>query len=135
MPFPDAEDAIVELLEDAAPVYTEPPEFTSDAENNPEQLVNLPLIVVKEIPGGSQSRNGLFSTALVEVQCFGVKRAESKALREQVRARLTACNEGVQTAAGFIDSITETSAPAEIPYEQEDTRRVTSTWLVASRTQ
>jgi hypothetical protein len=119
--FPDPEDALLALLEDIAPTVT----ATSDLDG--------PTIQVNRTGGGAD-RLGLQDSAIVEVATYAATRPESQALTRLVRERLSGLR-GVQTTAGFIDSISEFSAPIPIPDLNPDVRRVPSTWTVVSRLQ
>lgn len=118
--FPDVELALCEYLADIAET------FTASA----EELV-IPFILINRTGGGTD-RLGLFDSAVVEVQCFADTRPDSKQLNDQVRARLAGARL-VATEAGLLDRITENTAPIQIPYAVEDVRRVTSSWVVATR--
>jgi hypothetical protein len=122
--FPDAEDALLELLEDIA--------LTVTATN--EDLEELMPVIAVERTGGAPNRQGWEDHAVVEVTCFARTRPESKALNAQVFSRLNAARQ-VQTSVGLIDKITASIAPRQVPYENLDVRMVPSTWDVVSRMQ
>lgn len=119
--FPDPEDALLELLEDIATTVTAVDELDQS-------------VIQVNRTGGGANRLGLQDSAIVEVATYADTRPASQALTKQVRARLSGLR-GVQTRAGFIDSISEFSAPVPIPDPNPDIRRVPSTWTVVSRLQ
>jgi hypothetical protein len=82
--------------------------------------------------GGAASRTQ--DHAIAEVTCLKETRPESVALNQQVRSRLIGIR-GHRTTAGFIDTISETTAPIPLPYFNEDVRQVSSVWTVTSRLQ
>lgn len=131
MGFPDAEDVLAELLEPIAPVYTATPAFSVD--NPTEYVQEVPFIVVQKFDGASNAQ-AWEDISVVEVACFGSTRAASKEINNAVRAKLAGAA-AVQTAAGFIDQITESTSPNQIPYGQEDVRRVISNWAITARQQ
>ena len=120
--FPDVEMALCEVLEWIAPTYTAT-----------EDELHPPVIVINRV-GGATDRQGVQDIAVVEVVCFGALRPDSVALNAAVRSMLSGAR-GVATSVGFLDKITETSAPIAFPDLNPDVRRVVSTWTVASRLQ
>ena len=119
--FPDVEDALLELLADLADTVTA------------VDTLDEPVIQVNRTGGGAD-RLGLQDSAIVEVATYTATRPASQALTKQVRDRLSGLR-GVQTGAGFIDAISEFTAPIPIPDLNPDIRRVPSTWTVISRLQ
>ena len=120
--FPDVELALCEVLEAVAPTYTAT-----------EDELHPPVIVINRTGGGTD-RLGVQDIAVVEVVCFGALRPDSVALNAAVRSTLSGAR-GIASAAGFIDKITETTAPIAFPDLNADVRRVVSTWTVTSRLQ
>jgi len=117
--FPDVELALCELLESLGP--------TGTATN---EDLSIPIRV---------NRTGGASTpfedhAVVEVTSWRSTRGESSALSQQISAALNDAR-AVATGAGFIDKISNTTAPMPLPDFNPDTRRVSSTWTVTSRLQ
>ncbi len=119
--FPDVEDALCEVLESVAPTGTATDEDFA-----------IPIRVNRT--GGGADRLGLQDAAIVTVTCFAEAREVSKALNRQVRQRLARARL-LTTAAGLIDSVTETTAPLPLPGLNPDMRKVESTWTVVSRLQ
>jgi hypothetical protein len=119
--FPDVEQALCDLLEQFAPTFT----VTGND-------LDPPAILVQKMPSPGTDRLGLFDTTIVEVQCLGVERPASVVLNNQVRGVLAGARL-VDSTQGLLDTITESSSPSQIPYEDEDIRRVTSVWVVTAR--
>jgi hypothetical protein len=118
--FPDVELAVAEILGDLG----ENVGTTFDPDLDVRIRVNR--------TGGAASRTQ--DHAIVEVTCLKETRPESAALNQQVRSRLIGVR-GYDTTAGFIDKISETTAPIPLPYFNEDVRQVSSVWTVTSRLQ
>jgi hypothetical protein len=119
--FPDVEQALCDLLEQFAPTFT----VTGND-------LDPPAILVQKMPSPGTDRLGLVDTTIVEIQCFGVQRPASVVLNNQVRGVLAGARL-VDSTQGLLDAITESSSPSQIPYEDEDIRRVTSVWVVTAR--
>lgn len=120
--FPDVELALCEHLETIAPTFTAT-----------RESYDPPVIVVVRV-GGGLDRLGLTDAATVQIDCIGVTRPESFALVQSVRSALSYVR-GLDTEAGYLDKITETTAPIQLPHPDSDIRLVTSTWTVISRAQ
>ncbi|MGW4487857.1 phage tail termination protein [Amycolatopsis sp. NPDC004368] len=122
--FIDVEKAILDVLSDLG---------TDSGTAVPTDIPN-PFICVQRVPGSAANAQGWQDVALIEVSTWAVTRPESMTLNGHIRQRLVGAV-GVETTYGFIDSIEEAGAPAQMPYGDEDTRWVPSTWLVVSRIQ
>lgn len=119
--FPDPEDALLDLLDGVARTVT--------------AVTDLDEVTIQiNRTGGGADRLGLQDSATVEVATYAATRPESQAVTQAVRQTLSGLR-GVQTQAGFIDSISEFAAPVPIPDPNPDVRRVPSTWTVVSRLQ
>jgi hypothetical protein len=118
--FPDVELAVAEILSDLG-------EGVGTA-FDPDLTIRIRV----NRTGGAASRTQ--DSAVVEVTCLKETRPESATLNQQVRSLLIGIR-GRRTTAGFIDKISETTAPIPLPSFNEDVRQVSSTWTVTSRLQ
>lgn len=134
MEFVNGENALADILEDidgVTEVYFRTPEFSISDDD--QYLAHVPFIVVSKVDG-SANKAGWEQTEIIEVASFAETRAQAMEMSKSVRAVLVRPT-GARTSAGFLDSVSETSSPQQVPYEQDDARRDVSNWAVVSRIQ
>lgn len=122
--FPDVEELLLDALGD----LVVDPSTQIGTSTPPDLADHLPFIRVTRF-GGSDDR--IRDLARIDVDTFGPTRAVAQPLAEQVRQRLLSWP--LVVTGGVIDRAETLTAPAEVPWDNQQIRRWTASYTVTCR--
>lgn len=123
--------------DDAAELAAQAPDDGYDdqpLDDDADDLVQWPAIVVERLPGGGINSDGYEDLARIQVTAFGLTRSQSDDMTAQIRGLMHDLSDDEYRDLEF-DRIREDSGPGRIPDPNEDLRTVPTRWTVKTRIQ